>query len=233
MSEETAAAASTDGNTATSNHMATLVPTFDPAKDDLEQYAQEVELLSEIWPGGKLNELITRLIFNTNGTAFQKLQLNKAQLMTNDKKGVQLLVTLLGGQWGKVNLEKKYDIVERALFRCIQKPDESNDSFLARCDIVWSELLAKQVKLDEIQSYIILRGSRLSTDDKKRVIIESESSSSGVLNMERVNQSVHMLGTSFFNEMIGQKANKGKIYESQTMLAEECDDFQHHGDLRM
>ena len=186
MSEETAAAASTDGNTATSNHMATLVPTFDPAKDDLEQYTQKVELLSEIWPGGKLNELITRLILNTNGTAFQKLQLNKAQSMTNDKKGAQLLVTLLGGQWGKVNLEKKYDIVERALFRCIQKPDESNDSFLARCDVVWSELLAKQVKLDEIQSYIILKGSRLSTDDKKRVIVESESSSSGVLNMEKV-----------------------------------------------
>ena len=112
------------------------------------------------------------------------------------------------------------------LFRCIQKPGESNDSFLARCDVVWSELLAKQVKLDEIQSYIIPRGPRLSTDDKKRVIVESESSSSGVLNMEKVNQSVRMLGTSFLNEMIGQKANKGKIYESQTMLAEECDDAQ-------
>ena len=47
--------------------------------------------------------------------------------------------------------------------------------------------------------------------------------------MEKVNQSVRMLGTSFFNEMIGQKANKGKIYESETMLAEECDDFQHDG----
>ena len=34
MSEETATAASTDGNTASSNHMATLVPTFDPSKDD-------------------------------------------------------------------------------------------------------------------------------------------------------------------------------------------------------
>ena len=66
----------------------------------------------------------------------------------------------------------------------------------------------------------------MSTDGKKRVIVESESSSSGVLNMEKVNQSVRMLGTSFFNEMIGQKANKGKIYESQTMLAEECDDAQ-------
>ena len=73
------------------------------------------------------------------------------------------------------------------------------------------------MKLDEIQSYIILRGSRLSADDKKCVIVESESFSSGVLNMEKVNQSVRMLGTSFFNEMIGQKANKGKIYDSQTI----------------
>ena len=97
MSEETATAASTDGNTATSNHMATLVPTFDPSKDDLEQYTQKVEFLSEIWPATKINELITRLILNTNGAAFQKLQLNKSQLMTNDKKGVQQLVQLLGG----------------------------------------------------------------------------------------------------------------------------------------
>ena len=224
MSEETATAASTDGNTASSNHMATLVPTFDPSKDDLEQYTQKVELLSEIWPATKINELITRLILNTSGTAFQKLQLNNPRwMMTNDKKGVQLLVQLLGGQWGKVNLEKKYDIVERALFRCLQKQDESNDSFLARCDVVWSEL----VQLEEIQSYIVLRGSRLSTEDKKRVIVESESSSSGVLNMEKVTQSVRMLGTSFFNEMIGQKASKGKIYESQVMLTEDQDDFQH------
>ena len=47
--------------------------------------------------------------------------------------------------------------------------------------------------------------------------------------MEKVTQSVRMLGTSFFNEMIGQKASKGKIYESQVMLAEDQDDFQHDG----
>ena len=45
--------------------------------------------------------------------------------MTNDKKGVQLLVTLLGGQWGKVSLEKKYDTVERALFRSFQMYPET------------------------------------------------------------------------------------------------------------
>ena len=52
-----------------SNHMATLVPSFCPAKDDLEQYSPKVELQGEIWPASKMNELITRLNLNTTGTA--------------------------------------------------------------------------------------------------------------------------------------------------------------------
>ena len=96
-----------EGNTATSNNMATLVPSYDPSKDDLEQYTQKVELLAEIWPSTKINELIARLVLNTTGTAFQKLQLNREKLMTGDKAGVELLVSLLGGQWGKINLERK------------------------------------------------------------------------------------------------------------------------------
>ena len=72
-----------------SNNLATLVPSFDPSKDDLEQYTQKVELLGEIWPASKLNELITRLMLNTTGTAFQKLQLNRDKLLTNDQAGIQ------------------------------------------------------------------------------------------------------------------------------------------------
>ena len=90
-----------DPTTATSSQMAMLVPSFDPSKDDLEQYSQKAELLSEIWPANKMNELIARLILNMSGSAFQKLQLNTAKLMTGDKTGPQLLVTTLGGQWGK------------------------------------------------------------------------------------------------------------------------------------
>ena len=67
--------------------------------------------------------------------------------MTNSKEGIQKLVAILGGQWGKVGLEKKYESVEKALFRCLQKSDESNDSFLARTDIYWTELLAKRLLL--------------------------------------------------------------------------------------
>ena len=145
-------AESSEGNAATSNQMATLVPSFDPSKDDLEQYTQEVELLSEIWPSNKMNKLITRLILNTSGSAFQKLQLNRSKLMTGDKTGTQMLITTLGGQGGKVSLEKTYEIVEKALFKCIQRQDESNDSFLARCDVVWSELKSKSIDLDQVHS---------------------------------------------------------------------------------
>lgn len=212
---------STEGNTATSTQMAMLVPSFDPSKDDLEQYTQKVELLSEIWPATKMNELVTRLILNTTGSAFQKLQLSRSKLMTGDKAGIELLVTTLGGQWGKVNLERTYEIVEKALFKCTQRQDETNDSFLARCDVVWSELKAKKIDLEQVQAYIVLRGSLLSSEDKKRVILESESATTGVLTIEKVSQSVRMLGTSFFHDMIGMKKTKGKIYDQQALLSED------------
>ena len=58
MAEES----SGDSSKAVPNQLATLVPTFDPSKDDLEQYVQKIEMLSEIWPADKLNELATRLV---------------------------------------------------------------------------------------------------------------------------------------------------------------------------
>ena len=92
----------------------------------------------------------------------------------------------------KVNLEKTYDIVEKALFKCVQRQDESNDSFLARCDVIWSELKAKRIDLEQVHAYIFLRGSLLSSEDKKRVIIESESALTGALTIEKVSQSTHV-----------------------------------------
>eukprot|EP00435_Cladocopium_sp_Y103_P014769 s1455_g3.t1 len=204
--------------------LTTLVPSFDPAKDDLEQYVQKIEMLAEIWPAEKLNELATRLILNTTGAAFQKLQLQKSEILTNDKKGIENMVKALGGHWGKVTLERKYEVVEKALFRCTQKSDESNDSYLARTDIYWTELLAKKMSMEELRSYIILRGSLLSQEDKKRVILESDAAGTGQLSMDKVNQSVRMLGSGFFHEMIGMKKSKGRIYDAANVTTDETDD---------
>ena len=91
----------------------------------------------------------------------------------NDRKGVQKLVELVGGTWGQIPLEHRFELVEKALYRCQQKPDETGDSFIARVDVVWTELLTKDVDMDQIRSYVLLRGSRLSAEDKKRVLVES------------------------------------------------------------
>eukprot|EP00435_Cladocopium_sp_Y103_P070766 s168_g36.t1 len=213
---------STSSNVPT--QLTTLVPAFDPSKDDLEQYVQKIEMLADIWPAEKLNELATRLILNTTGAAFQKLQLQRSEILTNDKKGIENLVKALGGHWGKVTLERKYEVVEKALFRCTQKSDESNDSFLARADIYWTELLSKKMSMEELRSYIVLRGSLLSQEDKKRVILESDATGSGQLSMEKVNQSVRMLGSGFFHEMIGAKKSKGKIYDAANVATDELED---------
>ena len=94
--------------------------------------------------------------------------------MTGDQKGVERLVKTLGGQWGKISLEGKYETFEKAVYRCQQRSDESHDSYLARADVLWTELLSSKVTLQELQAYAILRGSQLSADDKKPVILESE-----------------------------------------------------------
>ena len=55
---------------------------------------------------------------------------------------------------------------EQALFHCHQKVDESNDSYLARSEILWSKLLARKIRMEDIQAFIVLRGSTLAAEDK-------------------------------------------------------------------
>ena len=176
--------ASETGSSSVSNQLSSLVPTFDPATDDLLIYQQKVELVLAAWPKGKLQELITRLILGCKGTAFQKLQIHQTELLKGDEECVRKLIEHLGGQWGKIPLERQYEDAEQALYHTIQKSDEANDSYLARADVMWSRLLARKMQIEEIQAYVVLRGSLLSADEKKRVIMDSEVS--GQLTMKSV-----------------------------------------------
>ena len=180
------------------NQLAALVPTYDPSKDDLEIYVQKIELLVTTWPADKFGELATRLILGCQGTAFLKLQQQKDQVTVNDKKAIQRIVEILGGQWGQIPLERKYEAAERAMFRCQQRSDESNDSFLARADVLWQDLLKKGMKMEELQAYVTLRGSNLGPEDKKKVILDCDSSD-GQLSMKKVSNAVRMLGAGFFS----------------------------------
>lgn len=85
----------------------------------------------EAWPSTKYTELATRLILNCVGSAFQKLQLHQSELMVSDRQSTHRIIAIRGGHWGQIDLEKKYEYADRALYKCIQKSDESADSFLA------------------------------------------------------------------------------------------------------
>ena len=225
MPEAEAAEASSGGQKDVQNQLAQLVPTYDPGVDSVETWSQKIELLLRAWPETKLSELATRIVLNTKGSAFQKLQLHQAELFTGDRKGIERIVSLVGGSFGQVDLEKKFEIAERALYRCVQKADETADSFLARSDNTWTELLGKKMTLAEVQAYVILQGSRLAGDDKKRVLVESGAEDDGTLKMTKVQAAIRMLGSTFFQDYTyGKKDKNQKTYDHTAFLAEEHDD---------
>ena len=207
------------------SQLATLVPSFDPATDNVEIWASKIELLQSAWPPEKMLELATRIVLNCKGTAYQKLQLHSKEILTTNVAGIKRIVQLVGGTWGQVPLEKRYDLVEKAVFRCQQRHDETSDSFLSRCDVVWSELLSRGVDLKEIQSYVLLRGSRLSSEDKKRVLVESGAEDSGNLDLKRVSSSIRMLGSGFFQDYTGMKKDKQlRTYDHTAFVMDEQTD---------
>lgn len=205
------------------SNLTQLVPSFDPSVDEVETWAKKVELLAKVWPKEKISELTTRLILNTKGSAFQKLQIKQDELLRNDPKCVKQLVELVGGQFGQIPLERRYEFAEKALFRCSQKNDESNDSYLARADVAWTEVISRGLKLEELQAYVVLRGSLLSAEDKKRVLVEAGAEAGAQLTMTRVNAAVRMLGAGFFREYTGGKKTKLKTYDQTAFMTEEIE----------
>ena len=197
------------------NQLALLVPSFDPAKDDVMVYSQKVQLLLQAWPEGRWTELATRLILGCTGSAFMKLQISQAEITKNEKKSIEKIITILGGQWGQINLEKRYEYAEKAIYKCYQKSDESADSYLATADILWSELRAKGVSLDDLQPYVTLRGSQLSSEDKKKVLIDVDAANTGQLTIAKVSSAIRMLGATFFQDMTGQRKPRGKTYDQR------------------
>ena len=87
-----------------------------------------------------------------------------------------------------------------------------------------TELITSKISMQELQAYVVLRGSLLTAEDKKRVILESEATKSGTLDMEKVTTSVRMLGSGFFHDFTGVKKSKGKVYDAHALVTEEWED---------
>lgn len=104
-----------------------------------------------------------------------------------------------------------------------------HQTYLARSDVIWTELISKNVQLQELRAYVVLRGSKLPSEDKKRIIVESGAESGGVLDMKKVEAAVRMLGSGFFQELtFGKKDKSLKTYDHTAFNVE--DDYDEDVD---
>ena len=188
------------------------IPKFVPGTTDVTEYSKKLQFLADMWPKEHLSLLAPRAALQCEGTALKKvIRLPTDKLKANDLSGVKLLVTTLGGAWGKTILEEKYDYFEKALYGTVQKHDETNDSYLSRHDVQFEELIAQGTTLEEVRAYVLLRQSQLSTDDRKKIVVEL----GGKLEYNKVCSSIRLLGSRFFADLQGQRGPaKTKVYDA-------------------
>ena len=187
------------------------IPKFVPGTTNVQEYVQKLKFLAAMWPAEHLPQLAPRAALLVEGTAFKKVaRLDPSKLKVANQSGIALLVDAIGGSWGSTELEERYEYFERALYGTVQRHDESHDSFLARMEANFVELLSRGTTLEEVQAYVLLRQSTLPAEDKKRILLEHE----GELRYKPVVKSYRLLGSKFFSEFqSGRSSNKTKVYD--------------------
>ena len=205
------AEASTGGDDKT-NLPRNAIPRFVPGTTDVTEYGKTLEFLASIWPEEHVRALAPRVALLCEGTAFKKIaRLSPDKLKASDTSGVKLMLTTLGGAWGQTVLEAKYEQFEKAIYGTSQRNDETNDSYLARQDVHFEELLTQKVTLEKIRAYILWRQLQLSSEDTKKIVIEH----GGKLDYDNVCKSIRMLGSRFFGEFLQGKPGltRNRIYD--------------------
>ena len=209
QSEGTAAT----GTTGPTNLPWHQIPAFKPGETEINDYVRRLEFLANIWPVEHLAQLAPRACLLCEGSAFQKVvRLDPAKLKVQSLDGIKLVVKTLGGIWGQSKLESKYERFERAIYGTTQRPDETHMSYLARHEIQYEELTSMGATWDEMRAYVLIRNSGLSTEDKKRLVVESK----GTLEYDKIVEELQLLGSRFFGELqTGGKTsgNRTKTYD--------------------
>ena len=213
-----------------------LIPQFEPGITEINEYTKKVEFLSSLWPEEHLHLLGPRVAMNCKGSAFQRvMRIPPEKLKASGAQGVKAVIAALGGVWGKAKHEDKFEKFERAIFSTQQKPDETHESYLARHDHHFEEMLSMGTKLEEVRSYCLLRNSGLAQEDKKRIIIDSQ----GELEQSKVLAAMKLLGSRFFQEVQGsaKTTQRTKTYDINTVTDEEPratpleEDLAFYGDV--
>lgn len=195
--------ASSPGEERMNNSLWSLLPTFDPASDDAREYSQKVRFLHGICPERDRGMLAPRLAMLCRGTAWNQVQQIPPSDLTDPTDGVKKLLTALSS-WEESEEMVTFEKFERALYKIVQKSDESTVSFVNRMNVAFDDL-GSTVTIKDFKAFVLLRQSALGVEDKKRVLAMS----GGKMDATLIDQSMRSLATKI---LTGPNETKKKVY---------------------
>ena len=133
--------------------------------------------------------LAPRLAMLCRGTAWGQVKNLQSGELTDPENGVKNLLAALS-TWEESTEMRTYEQFERAIYKTVQRSDESSMSYVNRLQVAMDELGAKS--LQEFHAFLLLRQSALSPEDKKRVLTMTN----GDMDTKKVEKSMRTLATA-------------------------------------
>ena len=198
-----------------------LLPSFDPAEDDIREYTEKVKFIEGICPSKDKPMLAPRLAMLCKGTAWGQVKSIASAELVDPSKGVKRLLEALSS-WEEASELKTFEQFEKAIYKVTQKNDEATNSFVNRLDVAFHDI-GEDTTLKEVKAFIMLRQSSLSAEDKKKVI----SMVNGQLDTGKVEKAMRSLATRV---LVGANEPRKKVYpinyveiENEAMVSESSD----------
>jgi len=113
--------------------------------------------------------LAPRLAMLCKGTAWHQVRQIKPEDLTSADHGVKHLLKALSA-WEESAELRTFELFEKALYKTIQKSDESTQSFVNRLDVAFEEVGA-DTTLKTVVAFVLLKQSSLNHEDKKKILV--------------------------------------------------------------
>ena len=185
-----------------------LLPSFDPALDNVREYIEKVKFLEAICPDKDKGMLAPRLAMLCKGTAWGQVKAISPEKLTDKVNGVKNLLAALAS-WEETAEMKTYELFEKAIYKTTQKSDESATSFVNRLQVAMDEL--GKVSVKEFHACLLLRQSSLTAEDKKRVLTMT----GGEMETTKVEQSMRTLATTILSTEPKKKVYPTNFVETE------------------
>ena len=192
-----------------------LLPSFDPSTDNAREYLAKVKFLDGICPKKDRPMLAPRLAMLCKGTAWHQVRALAPELLTDPTNGIKHFLAALES-WEESSELRSFELFERAIYKTVQKSDETTQSYVNRLMVAFDEV-GPDTTLKSVIAFILLKQSNLNHEDKKKVLTMTN----GVLEKTAIEGAMRSLST---NVLTGSSSvEKKKIYPTNFIEADDME----------